>query len=454
MKMKLIAAAVAATASVSAYAAPLDPTTTTVAAADYIYISGASAQSQALNAIAKSLFDVPADVVQITASNAGTCAGQDNANAANHVGYLGLKGGNPTLVVYRNNGGSGQGLLQVLANSTAAPAIVSSGRVINLPGSAVAGVAGSYTATSQNCAVKIPQVSLGDVRPSEHTSTVVGQAGSANYAALSALQPTINTGLQGFGVAVSGLLYTELVAANNAAGIPLVNGTQPSIKKTEYASLISAAGSIKDAAGFGVPGCPTIEIARRTDTSGTQASSNIYFLNAKTAGEQTPLTAADLPLVDIASNLIAVTEGTSTGQVKTRLNTATCVAGVISLENNPTGTETWKFVAIDGVSPNITKDAATGLLATDPFNRQQLAAGNYDFGYESFVFYKNVADAAFAGLVASKIKDTANSNLTGYAYLNAPGSWAQWNSGLGYVGNVNKQSRVNRQGNNLNPLMP
>jgi len=456
MKMKFIAAAVAAFGTASAFAAPLNPATAVVAPANYIYIAGASAQSQALNAVAKSLFDVPADVVQITAANAGTCAGQDNADIQKHTAFLGVKGGVNTLIVYRNNGGSGAGLLQLLAKTTAAPQIALSGKVINLPASAVAGAAGSYTATSQNCAVKLPQIALQDVRPAEHAASVVGQAGTSSYNPMSSLQPVLNTGLQGFGVAVSASLYNALVAANTAAGIPLVNGVQPSIRKADYASLISATGAIKSAADFlrDAADGNTIEVARRVDTSGTQASSNLYFLSAKTAGEQLAVAAADLPLADIAANGIAVTEGASTGNVKTRLNTAGYVIGVVSLENVPGGSDTWKFVAIDGVSPTFSQNAATGALAVDPFQRQQLASGDYDFGYESFVAYKSASDATLAGLLASKIKDTANSNLVGYAYLNAPGTWAQWDSSAAYVGNTNKQSRVSRSSVNLNPLMP
>lgn len=458
MNIKLIAAAVAALGAVSAHAVVLNPVTAVVPASNYYYVAGASAQSQAFNAVAKSLFDVPADVVRITA--AAPCG--DTGDIQKHVAYLGVRNGVNTLITYRNNGGSGAGLLQLIAKTTAAPQVVTSGSVINLPGTAVAGSAGAWTSTSTTCAAKLPVMALQDVRPTEHTAAVVSLANSTNYDPLSVIKPAIKTGLQGFGVAVSASLYTALVNANNAAGIPLVNG-QPSIRKADYTSLVNSSGSIKTAADLlnDPADTNTIEVARRVATSGTQASSEMYFLGAKTAGEQTPLTALDYPLADIAANGMAVTEGASTGNVKTRLNTAGYVIGVVSLENVPAGADTWKFIAIDGVSPNQAFDAATGTVVVDPLQRQAVSSGSYNFAYESYVAYKDAAmnaagsltTAGLAKAISDEMKKAANSNLVGYSYLDQPGTWAAWDSSAAYVGNTNKQSRVSRSGNNLNPLM-
>lgn len=463
MKLKFIAASVAALGAAAAHAAPLDPASAVVTAANTYYVAGASAQAQAFNAIAKGLFDVPNDVVQITAANAGTCAGRDNADANKHVAYLGVRGGVNTLIIYRNKDGSGSGVQQLLANTTSASAVGGgNGIVIALPASAAAGASGSWTATSSNCVATLPKVALSDVKPAELDNSVLAVAGTSGYDALSAIKTPIKTGLQGFGVAVNANLYTALVAANTAAGIPLVNGTQPSIRKADYASLISAAGSIKDAASLlnDAGDTNTIEIARRVNVSGTQASSSLYFLNAKTPGAVLPLTASDFPIADIATNGIGVTENSSTGNVKTRLNgTSGYVIGVVSLENLPSGSDTWKFVAIDGVSPNLAYDLATHTTVADPYQRQNVATGAYDFAYESVLLYKDSGVAAFATAMGNEIKKTSESNLVGFCYADIPGSWASWDSSLNggganaYVGNRNKQCRVGRTGDNLKPLM-
>jgi hypothetical protein len=448
VKIKLIAAAVAALGSLSASAGVLDPATATVAAANYIYIAGASAQSQALNTVAKSLFDTPADVVQITPSGAGC---PDTGNIQKHVAYLGLRGTVPTLIVYRNSGGSGSGTLQLLAKTTAAPQIVSAGKVVGLPASAATGVSGAWIATGTNCAVKLPAIALQDVLPAEHTTTVTGQAGNANYDALSVIKAPIATGLQGFGVAVSGSLYTALQTAQG-----LTATQQPSIRRSDYASLSNIGGTIKTAADLlrNPADTGTIEIARRVATSGTQASSEIFFLNAKTAGAQTPATAVDFPIASIATNGIGVTEGASTGDAKTRLNGAGYVIGIMSLENVPAGTETWKWVALDGVSPNYAYDLATSSVIADPALRQNVAAGSYQFAYESFVVYKDNAYSTLANALGAKMADTSQSDLVGFAYEDLPGTWAAWDNTTIFpaTGNVNKQSRVSRAGNNLNPL--
>ena len=461
MKVKYLAGAVAALGSLSASAVVLDPATAVVPASNYYYIAGASAQSQAYNAIIKGLFDVPADVVQITAANSGTCAGADNSDIQKHVAYLGVRNSVNTMIVYRNNGGSGSGTLQLLAKTTAAPQIVTSGKVIALPASVAGGSSGAWTATPTNCAVKLPVVVLLDVRPTEHTAAVVGLFNSANYDPVSDIKPVVKTGLQGFGVAVSAALYSKLVAANTAAGIPLING-QPTISKSDYASLSNFSGTIKSAADLlkDPAETGTLELARRVATSGTQASSEIYFLKAKTSGEQTPVTAADFPLVDIATNGFAVTEGASTGNVKTRLNSAGMVIGIMSLENVPAGADTWKWVRVDGVSADQAYDLTTSTVTSDPKQRQQMAAGNWDFAYESYVAYKDNAlnatgtdtTAGLARAIYTNMSKTSESDLPGYAYLDLPGTWAAWKSGDGYTGNKNKQSRVSRSGNNLNPL--
>jgi hypothetical protein len=454
MKFKLIAAAVATLGSVSAFAAPLNPAVD--APAVVYYVAGASAQAQAFNAIAKSLFTTPADVIQITA--AAPCG--DVANANKHVAYFGKRNGVNTLLVYRNKDGSGAGVQQLLANSTSAAAITAS-TVISLPqaGATVAGAAGSYTSTSATCVARLPVAALSDVKHTELSASVLAVAGTAGYDALSAIKTPIKTGLQGFGVAVSLPLYNALVAANTAAGIPLV-GTQaqPSIRKADYASLVNIAGSIKTAADLlnDPADAHTLEVARRVDVSGTQASSNLYFLAAKTAGAQLPATAADYPIADIAANGIAFSENSSTGNVTTKLNSTTAyVIGVISAENKPSATDTWKLVAIDGVSPNQAYDLATGTVDIDPNQRQNLATGSYDFAYESYLLFKDSTLNAGTGIVkaiADNIKLTGKSNLVGFAYIDAPGTWAPWDSSLGYVGNVNKQTRVTRGGNNLAPL--
>jgi hypothetical protein len=447
MKIKLIAASLAVIGSSSAFAVTCGTpvaTNATIPASSYIYVAGASAQSQAFNAVAKSLFDCPNDVVQVKAD----ATLQDGGDIQKHVGYLGTIGGTNTLIVYHNNGGSGSGTLQLLAKTTAAPQVATSGNALTLAGaSAVSGASGSYTATAFSQALKLPVIALQDVLPSEHSSLVTTAANSANYDALSVIKTPLPTGLQGFGIAVSAPLYSALQAAQGTTG-------QPSVRRSDYASLTNINGSIKTAADLlRNTDAGTLEIARRVGTSGTQASSELFFLNAKTAGVQTPATAIDYPIGSIATNKLGVTEGASTGNAKTRLNsTNSYVIGVLSLENVPAGADTYKFVAIDGVSPDHAYDLTAGAVTADPYQRQSVAAGDYPFAYESFVVYKDNAYGTLATKLATQILDSTAHNLVGFAYEDLPGTWAAWKSGDGYIGNVNKQSRVGRAGNNLFPL--
>jgi hypothetical protein len=138
------------------------------------------------------------------------------------------------------------------------------------------------------------------------------------------------------------------------------------------------------------------------NSSGTQASSNAFFLNnpcaAGSFGSATPAAAGD------STATFEVAEGAGTGNVKQRLSLANLqndfAIGVISLENDwrieaipatPTvaapGSHQYRFVKLNGVHPE-TGDTANA--------RATVTNGNYTFHMESYSFERNVpAKTAF-----------------------------------------------------------
>jgi hypothetical protein len=182
----------------------------------------------------------------------------------------------------------------------------------------------------------------------------------------------VNLG-QVFGVAVSQPLYKALQVAQGITtpgciddvtfGVPVgvddrSPACQPSITSMQYRSIANADsfGAARGGWGFmGVAGNPKLNLARRVAVSGTQASSNAFFLSNPCAGGG--LTGGKLaPAGTTSTTTYRVTLNSGTSNVRTQLNNATApdnfTIGVMSLENVPEGTDTWAFIKLDGVSPN------------------------------------------------------------------------------------------------------
>ena len=138
-------------------------------------------------------------------------------------------------------------------------------------------------------------------------------------------------------------------------------------------------------------------------------------------------------------------EGASTGNAKTCLNnTAGYRLGVISLENIPGGSDVYKFVKIDGVSPNYTPGGTA-----DPKQRQALASGAYTYAFEMYSMIQPGSPAnvvAFANTLNAKLGDSTKSDLVGIAYFDLPGTWVS--NSL-----TNQQTRVTRNSNNCGNAM-
>jgi len=256
--------------------------------------------------------------------------------------------------------------------------------------------------------------------------------------------------MQGFAVAVNNNFYSALQAHQVSTGAlpasctPVAPATfvyteacQPSISSAQYASLVTKEGGIKSAAGF-IPGSTTtLKLARRDDLSGTQAASQIFFgksvCNAKDPKSKVNLGGAmdATTLADNTANLI-VEHNVQSGTVETDLNSATGYSiGVITLAKG--ASSTYKFVKLDGVSPNFAKGGTTLLSGANL--RKNMIDGSWPFQVVSYVMYPTataVAGQAKAGLISkfqADLSDSTLHNLTAISYFN---------------GTADKQSLVHR----------
>lgn len=176
---------------------------------------------------------------------------------------------------------------------------------------------------------------------------------------------------------------------------------QSSGYQTDWSPILGAAGTGK-----------VVNVARRVNTSGTQASSNAFFLknpcngSPSVGGALAPATIAD----SVPGNFV-VTEGSSTGNVKTTLTSANTAGqfaiGVVSLENDwrvetSATNNQYRFVKVDGVHPEVGSwDGVTLNSNGTPYYSARTTAlnGDYAFHMEMRSFVANTADAFGAALI-------------------------------------------------------
>jgi hypothetical protein len=198
--------------------------------------------------------------------------------------------------------------------------------------------------------------------------------------------------IQGFGVAVSPTLYA-LLQADQGVGTAI-----PSISKNQYATITSTTDNpwpvllpnSTEPAG-------SLTVARRSVTSGTQAASELFFLNNPCNAGSAPLAGSRNATLTNNANKLVVTQASSSDAVINAVNSTTALAlGVVSLEN--IATANWRFVAIDGVHP--------GQPNSPDFQRKNIINGSYDFAYQTYLF-RNTSTSLPAGLL-NNIGDFSN----------------------------------------------
>lgn len=270
-------------------------------------------------------------------------------------------------------------------------------------------------------------------------------------------------------------VYSLETPANDLAGDDFAPACQPNITKEAYASLASSSpNALKNGwaallgAGITGPGNNLVKLCRRVATSGTQAASNLFFLNNPSspagklaaAGGFTQTAAANGNVVgatkfwwwansgtgDVLDCLGNANNGTgpdnTAASIPAALNGAASVGrhyalGVVSAENDwRTQTnvlrQNFRFLKIDGNSP---EEIGAYSAAREPFGRvidsdvrdqcarEAYSEGRYPFGYEFVIVRRTGLTAAqtdfigdilgeglFSPLSAAAVAPSANCN--------------------------------------------
>lgn len=216
---------------------------------------------------------------------------------------------------------------------------------------------------------------------------------------------------QAFGVAVSTPLYRKLqeVQGISESGTAFSAALAPSLTKGQVASILAEGAAVQTAESWlpiiGEDNGEKVIIQRRVDTSGTQASSNAFFLGNPCLGSGQLLPA------NTTTGNYQVVLNSGSSNVKTNITTASNAAagsryaiGVLSLENDPTvenaANSGYRFIKIDGVHPEA-GDSSNARLAA--------ASGLYPFHMEMKAFVANTAPAGFqrniVGTIVNALKN-------------------------------------------------
>lgn len=380
MKFRLIAMA-ALTAMGSAHAALITPAALEAARADgtlkEFRIFGASAQSTFIGAYMQSICK-STDFTTYFDTTAGANHRAYACTLAKKVGDYAI--GTLVFVNKREAGGSVYGVNPVALNTA------QNAMQVTAAGCVATGLTPGVTTAAYTCgtvALQTPHAGISDVEPAQFgkKTTLNGDAeyylnlpvgtqddgvtpwdpltvGQVNGMDTAAINQTL------FGIAVNLNLRNALQQAQGLTVGSDAAADQPSMPRAFYAGAIS--GFVKGGStnatwrtltGIAGDESKQVNICRRANGSGTQASSNLFFLEAATIpkdedGMLAPLTARG---AIAATGTLAVIENSSTGSVETCLTNAALgstgyAMGVISMERDP-GTKAYRFVKIDGAAP-------------------------------------------------------------------------------------------------------
>ena len=388
-----------------------------------------------------------------TAAAPSTRKADSSARGWYGIGKAGTAAAGKRLYVAYNPKGSIEGVMQVMSPTATEPEATvfypgSSSKCFQLS-TGTTYFCGQYQAVETDLA-------LSDVRPQEGDLVWMKAANGGKTLPKFDSTALLSTpvGLQSFALIVNNAFYKALQDRDIARGfIPascssegsagtyaassVTSACRPTMARHEYASLIAANGA-KDVTfllGAGASAAKVV-VDRRYGGSGTQASSNIYFLNNPCGGRglaSATAAASDglglnidttdkvisnsyggglIPRSGVLASADAAQLGTSYGNISvvewvsgTTLkgsngvgSTADYHIGVASA--NADDGSTWKYLKLDGVDPIGT---ATGTKAAAPFT-DNLRNGLYPF---SMVFYTVVTQAA-----AKKTTDTLSKMAT------------------------------------------
>jgi hypothetical protein len=464
------------------------------------FIGGASAQANALKTVLTTngaIFNTALPFVKVrnvaqsvsgTGSESTAAVAGTDYNTIAYIGYGAFTipsiAGKRVMVVYNKANGSfagvntlltgagGAGEETTLITTTVKEQATAVGKAAACGSGKTAGTASYDAIPTYDCTTeaaiktgwgvdkqKVLHLALSDVRPSEAVPGVVKAWKPANF-------PATATGMQGFGVVVNVPLYNALIEREVAAkSMPdscrssetfgdtysLSADCQPSISSAEYAALMTGKINSADALLGTAGDTHTITLNRRVNSSGTQAAAEIFFAGRALYNPKTPAADGYLSVLGgvegspvVSGRLTVATRSTTDNVLDAIRNEPTHYAlGVISLDkgfslSKSSALKGALWVKLDGISPNMSKDPATGATVFDSKTKVGFARA-YPFVYEAQAIRSAKLSGAYLDIFTKIIGDsTLGTGLVGQVGLN------------GFVPNAS--ARFTRGDSNFYPL--
>lgn len=453
-----------------------------------LYVAGSSSLGGALATVIQTdLFDASAQpVIKVLDNGSGNgSAGADAVSAWYGMSKATLTGGasKRLFVVYNNNNGSGAGVSQLLAKLGTIPEadVVTIGPAMTSAKNFDAdscSVDGSSTTLTPVIACTSHAPTPADMAISDVNVTELHKLETPSSGKLAALITLTTTplALQGFGVAVDASLYAALQVQNIADGLlpgscagDLTAACQPSIRRADYTSLVAKDSSMKSAAALlNNPSDDTVlTLARGNDLSGMLAASNIFFADNPCGNNLNSMGKTITGVVGGMLDIVAPTDSTANLVVQANATTNDVVAalnatgdgyaiGVLGLGIVPGGSDTWRFVKIDWVSPNFNADGSA-----DAYQRSAFSSGNYPFAMTFFAVAPvkpaktstiTTPGYTVVSTLINGLKDSTLHNLTGIGYLDHAANTEQSLVAHGGPATINGIANP-LSGNNCSPLI-
>ena len=403
---KIVLALSAVFTAQAAFATDITTTPNAVTTDNIMYVVGATAQTPGFGAALKSLCNSTSSsktFITLTDGSATPVAVGWKCDTASAATFPKLTGVTGPWIVLKSESSSG--------DATKTMRQATSTTHIN-PTSCTLGTAAAGLQTG-TCTIDptthTAYLGLADV--SQKIFAAKGQLASLTSASNTYNEYSTGAG-QGFGIVVSPLLYTALQADQGLSGSQI-----PSIGKSQYASLISQAAGAWATLLPNTPTAHPLIQARRSLSSGTQASSELFFLDnpcktGTTLGGSLSALVGSSAGVDydaLGNHYTVIQEAAASNVLAAVASTTDYAFGVVSLENaQPSAANTWKYVAIDGVFPW----NPTGTAATDTYQKTNVVNGKYSFAYETYLTMATRSNIGSAAVI-NNIVDFKNALVGG-----------------------------------------
>jgi len=440
-------------------------------------LNGSSALAGTLDSVIQAQFSTaPIKVVDMSSKYGANTATSLTASSPSVTIYYGIRKNTtkPMVIYYQNWNGSAAGVSALIGKK----GTVAETLLVDLQKGGDNKCTLGATTNTVNCsntpAYIVSDLAVSDVAANELLALSEGITVSVKDSKLTEV-PLV---MQGFGIAVSKALYAKLQAAQSAtascAADTYTPECQPNITTKQFATLISKNGKYTKLGDLlGDNSTDPLTIARRDEASGTQATAQMFFAGSGCSNKETYSMAGSTVvgsngtnagadgLITGSNNISVAVKTTSKGVEDLFLSTGYVIsilplskaapknvkgeANFMKTDGTAALNKNWRFVKLDGVSPDLSADSFTGTPALGTRSladkvRANMITGEWPLQVTSYAYRltalkgdkKDVADALTSSI------SNPDTEAPGISY---------------FTGSANQKTQVHKASGNCSPLI-